>query len=51
MEGRQAALLLPDSKIVDEAFLEDVSAVLNCGEVWQSGPGRESAQQGQQRRR
>jgi dynein heavy chain len=33
VEGRPLVFLLPDSKIVDEGFLEDVNNLLNSGEV------------------
>ncbi|GBF88264.1 dynein heavy chain axonemal protein, partial [Raphidocelis subcapitata] len=33
VEGRPLVFLLPDSKIVDEGFLEDVNNMLNSGEV------------------
>ncbi|KAI8465887.1 MAG: dynein heavy chain 7 [Monoraphidium minutum] len=33
VEGRQVVFLLPDSKIVKEGFLDDISNMLNSGEV------------------
>ena len=33
MEGKPTVFLLPDTQIVKEAFLEDVNAVLNSGDV------------------
>ena len=37
VEGKAVVFLLPDSKIVCEAFLEDVNNMLNSGEVRDSG--------------
>lgn len=33
MEGKPAVFLLPDTQIIKEAFLEDVNALLNSGDV------------------
>jgi hypothetical protein len=33
IEGRHVAFLLPDSHIVNEAFVEDISNLLDSGEV------------------